>query len=109
MRISDWSSDVCSSDLAVELADDQAGIRLLEHAVPGQVAGIGEARVAMQGLLRRLEDQHQQQGAGKQRQAEPEIAGYPDPTGIGHDLRQVDRLDVGVVRDRKSTSLNSSH
>src|SRR3546814_14608468 len=31
-----------ADQVAVELADDQAGIRLLEHAVPGQVAGIGE-------------------------------------------------------------------
>src|SRR3546814_18979966 len=38
MRISDWSSDVCSSDLAVVEAKDNVGIHLNEPtiAVPGE-------------------------------------------------------------------------
>src|SRR3546814_3125879 len=38
MRISDWSSDVCSSDLAVVEAKDNVGIHLNEPtiAVPGK-------------------------------------------------------------------------
>src|SRR3546814_9884770 len=31
MRISDWSSDVCSSDLLAVLDDDQPGVALLRH------------------------------------------------------------------------------
>src|SRR5690606_8336767 len=85
-----------TNEVAVELADDQARVRFLEHALPGQVAGAREARVPVQGLLRRLEDQDQQQDAGKQRRAEAEVTGGPDPPRIGCDLRQVDGLDVRV-------------
>src|SRR3546814_8125542 len=42
MRISDWSSDVCSSDLVDQVADLQPGCRL--HALVAAVAGVeGEA------------------------------------------------------------------
>src|SRR3546814_15609081 len=34
MRISDWSSDVCSSDLLRDLFQDHAGIRVLTTDVP---------------------------------------------------------------------------
>src|SRR3546814_4408145 len=30
MRISDWSSDVCSSDLVLEIEPDRAGLRVVE-------------------------------------------------------------------------------
>src|SRR3546814_15896645 len=30
MRISDWSSDVCSSDLVLEIEPDRAGLRIVE-------------------------------------------------------------------------------
>src|SRR3546814_1539710 len=42
MRISDWSSDVCSSDLGIVLADDPKGVRrkglLRTHAQPARAA-----------------------------------------------------------------------
>src|SRR3546814_12860295 len=88
MRISDWSSDVCSSDLAIAAADQVAG-------VDGQ-AGIG--RMA-QGFTRHArgpagvlvlgvgEVQHHQRRAGRARGAQlppraPPDAGALHPPGV---------------------------
>src|SRR3546814_8080768 len=102
MRISDWSSDVCSSDLdgalggtgtheGVELVDEQddvaAGADLLEHLLEAllevaAVAGAGHERTEVERVellvLQRLGDV------------------------VGDDL-------LGQALDRKSTRLNSSH
>src|SRR3546814_1742098 len=54
MRISDWSSDVCSSDLAVEaLADAAVARHQLDFLQRQQVANQGDA-VARQGRAQRL-------------------------------------------------------
>src|SRR3546814_9980709 len=42
MRISDWSSDVCSSDLPV---DDDGGV---ESVAPGVDGGVGDAEISRQ-------------------------------------------------------------
>src|SRR3546814_19490489 len=42
MRISDWSSDVCSSDLPV---DDDGGV---ESVAPGVDGGVGDAEIGRQ-------------------------------------------------------------
>src|SRR3546814_10391813 len=39
MRISDWSSDVCSSDLRVHATDRRTGRQRLRPATPGRKAG----------------------------------------------------------------------
>src|SRR3546814_10006193 len=44
MRMSDWSSDVCSSDLAVEEAVDVA-LRVVEAAGAGPAIGAAEDRL----------------------------------------------------------------
>src|SRR3546814_5478961 len=47
MRISDWSSDVCSSDLRREPTEDHDAPRVDDHrARPGQVAGERDAELA---------------------------------------------------------------
>src|SRR3546814_1499611 len=46
MRISDWSSDVCSSDLAVAHAA-LAALALVEHRVAELVADVFQRRVAV--------------------------------------------------------------
>src|SRR3546814_9121382 len=41
MRISDWSSDVCSSDLAVQEANDEAGGAVIERAEAEYMVTVG--------------------------------------------------------------------
>src|SRR3546814_5493378 len=98
MRISDWSSDVCSSDLTLaELRAVAAGAR---------AAGRGDARVVGQ------------QDADVADEAFLEIAGQLHELGrhrvaAGLDQGDValrgDDIGVDVIGDRKSTRLNSSH
>src|SRR3546814_7280254 len=99
MRISDWSSDVCSSDLdgqlrdgAVDWADETLEAAALDRlgqlllAQPRLALGLGEigedARARLGGGLPRIATSHR-------------------------DLRL--RLAGGGEGDRKSTRLNSSH
>src|SRR3546814_7849930 len=109
MRISDWSSDVCSSDLGA-VADLQADIRLL--AAFDEIGGIAR-RGALDVVL--PDDLRLQRNAR--------------PHGLVFDLRNdhvaprelvrkilavlLMRVEAQTVRaiaaDRKSTRLNSSH
>src|SRR3546814_7503290 len=97
MRISDWSSDVCSSDLAVaegdcvEVVPDPQQVR--------RVAGTDEGGHARVGVLG---------GAG-----DAVHAGLVDLDRAEQQLAVGGPLDVAVAavfdRDRKSTRLNSGH
>src|SRR3546814_3586559 len=106
MRISDWSSDVCSSDLA------PPGPRQAQSDAPVLANASPRARISRRALLLPAGHRH-----------------LPDQDRAGVDVRtRVDvaahRLDVaehrlevagdgdavdGVREDRKSTRLNSSH
>src|SRR3546814_8868989 len=102
MRISDWSSDVCSSDLLCRAADRiEIGHRLAgKPPIASQPGGIGaRSRIV---------------GAEQSRIAEA-VVHQPQEEGGGEDI--VARI-VGIsaqsearahVGDRKSTRLNSSH
>src|SRR3546814_4088482 len=103
MRISDWSSDVCSSDLRVDHPRDMARAREQES-------------------LRSRQMIHQPPDAGERR--DMILAARLDISG-GLDLLEVDRrpqhrqavrddhaivvIEVDQILDRKSTRLNSSH
>src|SRR3546814_4798021 len=99
MRISDWSSDVCSSDLHRE-GSLAAAARLQQLAEPGDdaqrveraLAGVRRQRMAALPVLRRLH-----QGADDFAAA------------VVADLDQPRAFLAVVVGDRKSTRLNSSH
>src|SRR3546814_3685545 len=99
MRISDWSSDVCSSDLAlgIEAAVTTAGDRRFGIALDAPPAGWrlanpehykGFAAAMLGGRRVRLEGEA------------PWLADSGLPFADAADL---------AVEDRKSTSLNSSH
>src|SRR3546814_7657204 len=111
MRISDWSSDVCSSDLGRPISDGFAIIRPYKSG---------------QGLKVEVE---QSQGSYQARSGTfgpalyPQIGSY-SPRTLVYDVPNASAgLDIGtgslrvlppyrtgyVVRDRKSTRLNSSH
>src|SRR3546814_7428101 len=101
MRISDWSSDVCSSDL---LADDGAdlgtagqheALSLVDRMVSRTAGGAGEKEQVFAAEAR----------SGRQREQQARA------------LVRVERIVGGVAacrhrqteKDRKSTRLNSSH
>src|SRR3546814_5858947 len=97
MRISDWSSDVCSSDLRAA-AIEQAVQVDVDHAPPA-IERIFVHRRRRPGDARRADeniDLAERGGAGG--------GGSLDRGGIG----DVERLDIARA-DRKSTRLNSSH
>src|SRR3546814_4809009 len=102
MRISDWSSDVCSSDLRELAVADIGGIRdLLAMGIDDTQAGVGRAQQIGEietlarnrveaiegGLVRRIE----RTGGGL----------------TGDQRRR--RRDLDQPDDRKSTRLNSRH
>src|SRR3546814_1986861 len=65
MRISDWSSDVCSSDLVVDLVADGVDLGVALHDLAGEVAVALDHRLDGAGQLRfgnaaHLDDQGRQ-------------------------------------------------
>src|SRR3546814_3860357 len=101
MRISDWSSDVCSSDLALENAiimEEFGKVLGIEPYLPTVVIGGGALKAV---------------GGAQADAMIPEIiAGnaiiafaYAEPQGR-YDLAN---LTTTAKKDRKSTRLNSSH
>src|SRR3546814_3388092 len=108
MRISDWSSDVCSSDLLVV---EDAGVDAHEH-----VYGMAEAAGH---LGRRDSRAEHHRGVGRTRWpmrvgvllAREEALGVSDAREAQRRRTSVDMTAKGAVArsDRKSTRLNSSH
>src|SRR3546814_7095177 len=111
MRISDWSSDVCSSDLSLEMR------RLLTALL--SVMGIGEVICASDGIagLRLfsecapdlvITDGTMQPMDGYEMTRAIRATHNPgDPPGQGGDVPVL--MLSGHMGDRKSTRLNSSH
>src|SRR3546814_5430717 len=104
MRISDWSSDVCSSDLLGEIVEH-------EHQILDALTQIGIGLADLGGdhlFLRRI---HQVENVGGDLDAADarrfEIAAAGEL--LLHDFVELtQRLRLNAV-DRKSTRLNSSH
>src|SRR3546814_1049946 len=99
MRISDWSSDVCSSDLLCPGRSGYApesGGRSTPNAPSGEFEERGYA-VGRDGF-----------------DARPAIGTEPfegaEPRLVGHARRSFDPItEIDIGKDRKSTRLNSSH
>src|SRR3546814_2309778 len=103
MRISDWSSDVCSSDLAAEarpVPEDIANI-VLRLADPGNQASPHPAWSGIVGREREMILPECVQLLAQIARAAPQIA--LDAVPIDAETRGRRR------QDRKSTRLNSSH
>src|SRR3546814_8193244 len=119
MRISDWSSDVCSSDLVVTAAELEFGTGLT--VISGETGAGKSLLVDALGFLsgQRADSGMVRHGAGRaELHAEFDLATsdaarqwlreeeFDD--GDACQLRRTLRADGGS-RDRKSTRLNSSH
>src|SRR3546814_3266170 len=106
MRISDWSSDVCSSDL--HLLDEQGISRELEalRTVRLKAKGFPDA---MDGRRRVVDGFSHRPQAPMRRASRRRLQGQPDRLGdlVIADLARPAR--PRLVVDRKSTRLNSSH
>src|SRR3546814_1875759 len=92
MRISDWSSDVCSSDLIPEpIRDAPSAILALHHPYHRSIR-MSEATTTDDQLrlfIERIERMEEEK------------------KGVGDDIR--DNYNEAKSQDRKSTRLNSSH
>src|SRR3546814_4814567 len=97
MRISDWSSDVCSSDLPFV-----AEHAVVEQRITAPIMYSQERRRAGEGRKRRPRlrkpDMRRETGEGDAR--------LDPPVGVEHRLA---KPIEGKAADRKSTRLNSSH
>src|SRR3546814_9573060 len=102
MRISDWSSDVCSSDLVLEAAVVEAEI-ILDRLVPRQAQPLGRGESFHQSparFIRTAQNAHL-------------ALAYQFVERLHHRFIRCAMVGpVGLVEvdiDRKSTRLNSSH
>src|SRR3546814_2403179 len=117
MRISDWSSDVCSSDLLELLEDASAGTSVASRGESGRfysplVRSIAES----EGIS--MEELESIAGSGAEgRVTKSDVLAYLEQkkTGTivspatGSRTIQAPAVTAGPEEDRKSTRLNSSH
>src|SRR3546814_5022919 len=106
MRISDWSSDVCSSDLDfVEITDDGGQSR------PGNILALaadGKSRIRIRSRANKDNTRHNTLDVGR-RCYPPADQGLRTESSYGDRNRlNIFFLSPGC-EDRKSTRLNSSH
>src|SRR3546814_8423720 len=116
MRISDWSSDVCSSDLErylgraiadpftrvlLDCAGPQPGERVLDLAAgTGSVARYVAPIVGAEGRVVAVDVNAAMLAVGR---------ALPGPDGPPIEWWEGDAVNLELPKDRKSTRLNSSH
>src|SRR3546814_1830173 len=105
MRISDWSSDVCSSDLGAEHEQAARGLHLLALRLDlGLDSRFGRVTLRAFGhVLQFVED------AELDIAAKLDVGAAPGHVGRDRDPALAARLGDDMRLDRKSTRLNSSH
>src|SRR3546814_8481996 len=108
MRISDWSSDVCSSDLTVQiltwqaLVQAQAGVDIVAPSdmMDGRIGTIRQALEAEKHIYTRIM-------AYSAKYASAFYDPFRDAVGSATNLGKSNKFTYQI--DRKSTRLNSSH
>src|SRR3546814_6676065 len=108
MRISDWSSDVCSSDLAGQVAIDgrySRGDGFVPVVEDQRGAADRAARYEQGGLGVRLRFD-----AGDSGRVEASVRGFSDrrDRGVDFTASKTGGVDASLRLDRKSTRLHSS-
>src|SRR3546814_6368879 len=102
MRISDWSSDVCSSDLLVQATDQWVGVRparlvlLDDLGLRGAVAAFWLRQLGYDVAVARLGEAMRRLTPLEEDMPLPTVASVPAATAL-------------EAEDRRSTRLNSSH
>src|SRR3546814_3594679 len=111
MRISDWSSDVCSSDLALALADKSRHLRPVRVDIAND-AGLNAKSIlqAADGVLpaRTCVADELGIGAGQRNACIFLAENLVDLLNVVGDVLRLIQQLLGTL-DRKSTRLNSSH
>src|SRR3546814_2321613 len=120
MRISDWSSDVCSSDLDKRLArvegEDEAAVaaKADDLAIDIIIVGRPDADIAAERHRKTRHFEHDP--LVRDERADAARAGVRQVDGVeqllrghGEAARHAASLSPSAARDRKSTRLNSSH
>src|SRR3546814_6148780 len=103
MRISDWSSDVCSSDLYGKLTDHNGKIVDFRNVILIMTTNAGAADLAKPAIGFAREERAGEDEEAINRLFTPEFRNRLDA------IIQFANLAAEVVQDRKSTRLNSSH
>src|SRR3546814_7376129 len=112
MRISDWSSDVCSSDLPVRAEVEEPGPAVaVGQAASESAADSGSSQISE--LVRRIDKYQSTRGQPAAPRA-PRAAFLFEtgPDGVIHWVDGVTRgtvIGLSIAEDRKRTRLNSSH
>src|SRR3546814_4428221 len=105
MRISDWSSDVCSSDLREGVSEDGDDFLGGEEAVAAVAGALAQNAGSGEGIERT--------GRGLERDVQFRCQHLGRQDGLADDQLQGPRAGGAApqadARDRKSTRLNSSH
>src|SRR3546814_5707667 len=110
MRISDWSSDVCSSDLIAIVNDENSPLVRLADIVMPLRAGPERSVAATKSFIATLAAFAQIMSECIDRQAfEPVISALPDQLSHAWAASWDEALAPFTQADRKSTRLNSSH
>src|SRR3546814_13099712 len=103
MRISDWSSDVCSSDLAVA-ADDEVAVEPLRRAVLDEGQIRAAALEAVRRDIGRLVDDHAAEGVARRVEIVGHLGLAVDQAGLAAgEALQVDAQAVLLGGDVHAT------
>src|SRR3546814_10202979 len=107
MRISDWSSDVCSSDLLARAQAFLAAHPVIDvHAHPGRTFVRGAQHATGMVRLYVWRGTFEQRTVADRRAAGVDVAAFAAVA----DFQTLALSDAtGLTRDRKRTRLNSSH
>src|SRR3546814_2528507 len=110
MRISDWSSDVCSSDLVVEVGGSPAQRREAKAKQEAESKKKNAAEALALDLVVEAPQRIFVRGRGLEAEwaGKLTVAGTTAEPRINGELHIV-RGDFRLAGDRKSTRLNSSH
>src|SRR3546814_2452137 len=117
MRISDWSSDVCSSDLGVAVDDGTIAVGIVVVAAEGDGGRAGDAadmdvEAGLGGLRLAGDVAFRIDLGGGRRDMHREVVAVVDRQLHADEFGEVDAVTgrlAAVEGDRKSTRLNSSH
>src|SRR3546814_1159994 len=109
MRISDWSSDVCSSDLhKASVGRNSRGNEYDNTGIVSQMLKLRAEKAKMLGFdtyaAYALDD-----NTAKTPEAVNEMLGKLAPAAVANAKKEAADLQAMIDQDRKSTRLNSSH